>query len=142
MAYLNYADRLNQLPLSVIGTALGTAILPAISRAIDRDRDDEAARHPGAAPSSSRMLLTLPATARAGGRGRADHRAPCSRAAASPSRMRRSPATSSPSSSSACPAYVLVKVLTPGFYARKDVQHAGADRDRGAGRQRRRQLRS
>ncbi len=29
LSYFNYADRLNQLPLGVIGAALGTAILPA-----------------------------------------------------------------------------------------------------------------
>src|SRR5207342_1776128 len=32
MSYFNYADRLNQLPLGVIGAALGTAILPQVSR--------------------------------------------------------------------------------------------------------------
>lgn len=34
MSYLDYADRLNQLPLSVIGTAAGTALLPLMSRQI------------------------------------------------------------------------------------------------------------
>lgn len=32
IAYLNYADRINQLPLSIIGTAMGTALLPELSR--------------------------------------------------------------------------------------------------------------
>src|SRR3546814_13581933 len=32
LSYLNYADRLNQLPLGVIGAALGPAILPALPR--------------------------------------------------------------------------------------------------------------
>jgi putative peptidoglycan lipid II flippase len=61
LTMLSYADRLNQLPLSIIGTALGVAILPALSQAIARD--DEA----GAADVQARafdlsMLLTLPAT--------------------------------------------------------------------------------
>ena len=36
---LNYADRLNQLPLGIIGIALATAILPSLSKHIaDDDR--------------------------------------------------------------------------------------------------------
>lgn len=35
--YLALADRLNQLPLGIIGIALGTAILPSLSRFIARD---------------------------------------------------------------------------------------------------------
>ena len=32
LSYLHYADRIHQLPLSLIGTALGTVLLPALSR--------------------------------------------------------------------------------------------------------------
>ncbi len=38
LSYLEYADRLNQLPLSVVGTAMGTALLPLLSKTI-RTRD-------------------------------------------------------------------------------------------------------
>jgi putative peptidoglycan lipid II flippase len=101
MSYLNYSDRLNQLPLSVIGTALGTAILPQISRFISQDAPDEAARVQGKAVELS-MLLCLPAAlALAVAAGPLSK--PCSRAAASPPRMRASPAMSSPSSSPAFP---------------------------------------
>jgi putative peptidoglycan lipid II flippase len=120
MAYLNYADRLNQLPLSIIGTALGTAILPSISRAIDRGRSDEAARVQGRAFELS-MLLALPATlalAVAAGPiigalfegGRFD---------AEDSRITGNVLAILVTG---LPGYVLVKVLTPGFYARKDVR--------------------
>src|SRR6185437_4783774 len=34
VSFLNYADRLNQLPLAVIGIAVGTAILPTVSRQV------------------------------------------------------------------------------------------------------------
>ena len=34
VSYLYYADRLNQLPLGVVGIAVGTAILPSLSRRI------------------------------------------------------------------------------------------------------------
>ncbi len=42
ISYLYYADRLNQLPLGVIGIAVGTALLPVLSRAISANRTDEA----------------------------------------------------------------------------------------------------
>ncbi len=51
ISYLYYADRLYQLPLAVIGIALGTAILPDLSRRIAGG--DEA----GAAAQLSRALL-------------------------------------------------------------------------------------
>ena len=60
MSYLNYSDRLNQLPLSVIGTALGTAILPQISRFISKGEPAEAAKVQSQAVELS-MLLCLPA---------------------------------------------------------------------------------
>ncbi len=34
VSYLYYADRLNQLPLGVVGVAIGTALLPMLSRAL------------------------------------------------------------------------------------------------------------
>lgn len=38
VAYLFYADRLVQLPLGIVGVALGTALLPTLSRAVRRGR--------------------------------------------------------------------------------------------------------
>ena len=117
---LGYADRLNQLPLSIIGTALGTAILPAISRSIERRQDHEAANIQARAFDLS-MLLTLPATLALavasgpiiaalfqGGRYDAEDAAITGNILAI--------------LVTGLPAYVLVKVLTPGFYARKDVK--------------------
>lgn len=62
MSYIYYADRLNQLPLGVIGIAVGTVLLPEMTRRIKSG--DEA----GAVDSQNRaiefsLLLTLPATA-------------------------------------------------------------------------------
>jgi putative peptidoglycan lipid II flippase len=117
---LNYADRLNQLPLSIIGTALGTAILPSISRAIER-REDHAAANIQARAFDLAMLLTLPATLALsvtaypviaalyeGGRYTVDNAVITGNILAI--------------LVTGLPAYVLVKVLTPGFYARKDVR--------------------
>jgi len=39
VSYLSYADRLNQLPLALVGIAVGTAILPPLSRQV-RTGDD------------------------------------------------------------------------------------------------------
>ncbi len=117
---LGYADRLNQLPLSIIGTALGTAILPTISRSIERKADGEAATVQAKAFDLA-MLLTLPATLALavaagpiiaalfqGGRYMAEDAAITGNILAI--------------LVTGLPAYVLVKVLTPGFYARKDVK--------------------
>lgn len=120
MAYLNYADRLNQLPLSIIGTALGTAILPSISRAIDRGRSDEASRIQGRAFELS-MLLTLPAALALAVAAR-----PIIGALFEGGRFDAEDARITGNVLSilvmGLPGYVLVKVLTPGFYARKDVR--------------------
>ncbi|MBI1364280.1 MAG: murein biosynthesis integral membrane protein MurJ [Proteobacteria bacterium] len=37
ISYLFYADRLNQLPLALVGIAIGTALLPHLSRALKND---------------------------------------------------------------------------------------------------------
>ena len=117
---LGYADRLNQLPLSIIGTALGTAILPTISRAIERD--DQA----GAADTQARafdlaMLLTLPATL-----ALSVTAFPIIAALFQGGNYTLENALVTGNILSilvlGLPAYVLVKVLTPGFYARKDVK--------------------
>ncbi len=42
ISYLYYADRLNQLPLGVVGIAVGTALLPMLSRAMTKDNNSEA----------------------------------------------------------------------------------------------------
>ncbi|MCF8495835.1 MAG: murein biosynthesis integral membrane protein MurJ [Alphaproteobacteria bacterium] len=42
ISYLYYADRLNQLPLSTVGIAVGTALLPMLSRAVGSGNEAEA----------------------------------------------------------------------------------------------------
>jgi putative peptidoglycan lipid II flippase len=61
VSYIAYADRLNQLPLSVIGTAIGTALLPLLSRQI-RSGHHEKALHSQNEALEFAMILTLPAT--------------------------------------------------------------------------------
>ncbi len=119
VSYLYYADRLNQLPLGVVGIAVGTAILPPLSRQV---RSGDAA---GAAATQNRgvelaLLLTLPAAAalvvlatpilsvlfQRGAFGPADTAATAAALAAYAVGL---------------PAFVLVKVLAPGFYAHRDT---------------------
>lgn len=42
LSYLYYADRLNQLPLSIFGIAIGTVLLPSLSKALRTNRQEEA----------------------------------------------------------------------------------------------------
>jgi putative peptidoglycan lipid II flippase len=120
LVYLGFSDRLNQLPLAIIGSALGTAILPAISRSVGRGEGADAARVQAQATDMA-MLLTLPAAVALavtagpivaalfqGGKFTAED--------ASTTAMVLSIIVSG------LPAYVLIKVLTPGFYARKDMK--------------------
>lgn len=62
ISYLFYADRLNQLPMGVIGVALGTALLPALVREIAGGRPAQAAELQNRALELG-LLLTLPAAA-------------------------------------------------------------------------------
>ncbi len=119
MSWFNYADRLNQLPLGVIGAALGTAILPQVSRYVGAGEPEKAARIQGEAADLS-MLLCLPA-------------ALALSVAAEPligALFQGGEFTGEDASITAMvlsiivlglPAYVLVKVLTPGFYSRQDT---------------------
>ncbi len=117
---LSYADRLNQLPLSIIGTALGVAILPAISQAIARDDEVEAADVQARAFDLS-MLLTLPATL-----ALAVAAGPIIGALYQGGEYSVEDAAITGNILAilvtGLPAYVLVKVLTPAFYARKNVR--------------------
>lgn len=119
LSYFNYADRLNQLPLGVIGAALGTAILPQVSRHVGAGEPGKAA-HVQAQAAELAMLLCIPAALALsvasgplisalfqGGRFTAEDAAITALTLAI--------------IVSGLPAYVLVKVLTPGFYSRQDT---------------------
>jgi len=62
IAFLYYADRVNQLPLSLIGTAMGVALLPMLSRQIKEKRIEDSIISQNRALELV-LLLTLPATA-------------------------------------------------------------------------------
>jgi len=119
VSYLYYADRLNQLPLGVIGIAIGTVLLPEMARRI---KGGDAA---GALESQNRAVeLTLVLTI------------PCAVAflvAALPlvsvlfqhGRFGPSDAAASAATLQAyalgLPAFVVIRSLVSGFYARQDT---------------------
>lgn len=59
---LYYADRVNQLPMGVVGVALGTVLLPELSRAVAAKDEAGAARSFNRATEIG-LLLTLPCAA-------------------------------------------------------------------------------
>lgn len=60
ISYLYYADRLNQLPLSTVGIAVGTALLPMLSKAVAAGKH-EVARHLYSRALEITLFLGLPA---------------------------------------------------------------------------------
>lgn len=120
ISYLFYADRVNQLPLGVVGVAVGTALLPLLSRQI-RAGHDGAARHAQNRAIEFALLLTLPAACalivlahpvidvlfKRGAFGDAQAQATAQALAVFAAGL---------------PAYVLVKTLAPGFFAREDTK--------------------
>lgn len=120
MSFLNYADRLNQLPLGVIGIALGTAILPALSRLVGRGDAEGGQKLMGTAVELS-MLLTVPAAFALGVCA-----GPLTTAFFVGGRFTAEDASVTANVMAALvsglPAYVLVKVFTPGFFARGDTK--------------------
>lgn len=118
--YLAMADRWNQLPLGIIGIALSTAILPSLSRYLARGEPDGAFRLQSNAVELA-MLLTVPAAVALFVTGSAFTRVFYVGGAFT---LADALVTGTVVSGLVLglPAYVLVKVLTPNFFARKDTR--------------------
>jgi len=120
ISYLFFADRVTQLPLGVVGVAVGTALLPLLSRQL-RAGDEAAAMASQNRALEFTLLLTVPAAVAF---------------AVIPEPIisvlfERNEFTAAASSATAAalmvyafglPAYVLNKGLTPGFFARGDTK--------------------
>jgi putative peptidoglycan lipid II flippase len=120
VSYLFYADRLNQLPIGVVGVAVGTALLPMLSRQVAANDGDGAIRSLNRSIEMV-LFLTLPAAAamvtipfelittlfQRGQFGAHETTATAYALVAF---------------SVGLPAYVLVKVLTPAYFARRDTR--------------------
>jgi putative peptidoglycan lipid II flippase len=120
VAFLYYADRIYQLPLGVIGIAIGVVLLPDLSRRL-RAGDEQGALYAQNRAIETSMLLTLPAAValavipvpvisvlfERGAFDAADTTATASALAAFAFGL---------------PAFVLVKLLSPGYFAREDTR--------------------
>lgn len=120
LTYMAMADRWNQLPLGIIGIALGTAILPALSRYIAKSEDEEAVRLQANAIELA-MLLTLPCAVALFITGFAFVKAFMQGQAFTAEDARVTGMVTS-ALVVGLPAYVLVKVMTPNFFARRDTR--------------------
>ncbi len=120
VSYIYFADRLNQLPLGLIGIGLGTVLLPTISRQLGRGEEQHAMETQNRGMELA-LFLTLPATVAL---------IVCSmpivgalfqhgKFSAQDSLFT---AQSLAAFSIGLPSYILVKVLTPGYYARSDTK--------------------
>jgi putative peptidoglycan lipid II flippase len=118
--HLQMADRWNQLPLGIIGIALGTAILPALSRFLGREENDEAARLQSNAIELA-MLMTVPCAVALAITGTAFVQVFMAGQAFTQADAVITGAVVT-GLVIGLPAYVLVKVLTPNFFARKDTK--------------------
>jgi putative peptidoglycan lipid II flippase len=120
VSYLYYADRIYELPLAVIGIAISTAILPLLARQVRRGEHDAAVATQNRALEAA-VLLTLPAAAALIVLDRPIISVLFERGAF---RIPEVQATAAALAAYALglPAYVLIKVLTPCFYAREDTR--------------------
>ncbi len=120
LTLLKLADRLNQMPLGIVGIALGTAILPMLSRHIHTGEAAQAQRLQSQAFEMA-TLLTLPAAAAlaicapaftaaffVGGKFTLADGAIMAQIVVA--------------LVAGLPAYVVVKILNPGFFAREDTR--------------------
>ena len=120
LTLLKMADRLNQMPLGIVGIALGTAILPMLSRHIQSDDHGLAQRLQSDAMEMA-TLLTVPAAAAlavcapafvnaffVGGKFTGADGVLMSHIVVA--------------LVAGLPAYVIVKILNPGFFARSDTR--------------------
>ncbi len=119
ISYLYYADRLYQLPLGIIGIAIGTVLLPVLAGHLKSNRMDEA-RDAQEQSLLVSMLLSMPAATALIAlsvpivrvlfeRGQFDAVATVATAEALVA------------FAVGLPAFVLIRVLQPGFFAREDT---------------------
>ncbi|GHA22540.1 putative lipid II flippase MurJ [Devosia pacifica] len=119
ISYLYYADRLYQLPLGIIGIAIGTVLLPELTRHLNGGRT-EAARASQEQSVLISMLLSVPAAVALSAIAVPIVRVLFERGAFDAEATVQS-ARALVAFSVGLPAFVLVRVLQPGFFARKDT---------------------
>ncbi len=118
-SWIYYAERLYQLPLGVIGIAMGVALLPALSKRL-RAGDDAGAMGGQNRAIEISMALTLPAAAALLVIPDAVVAGLFQRGAFDGSDTART-ALALAIYAAGLPAFVLIKVFAPGFFAREDT---------------------
>ena len=120
ISFLYYADRVTQLPLGVVGVAIGTVLLPTLSAQMRRGEIDAANRSRNDLLLLG-MLLTLPAAG-----GLAILAAPVIGVLFERGAFTATETTQTAAAMAAyavgLPAFVAVKVLQPVFFAREDTR--------------------
>ena len=120
VSYLYYADRLYQLPLGIVGVAIGVVLLPDLSRRL-RSGDHAAALDSQNRSLEFAMLLTMPSAV-----GLAVAAEPIIRVLFERGAFggQDTPATAWALAAFAIglPSFVLIKVFQPAFFAREDTR--------------------
>lgn len=120
VSYLYYADRLYQLPLGIVGVAVGVVLLPELVRNL-RDGDRTAVMDSQNRSLEFALMWTLPAAVALLLAAEPIIRVLFERGAFTPA---DTPATAWALAAFAIglPAFVLIKVLQPAFFAREDTR--------------------
>ncbi len=119
VSFLYYADRLNQMPLGVIGIAIGTALLPVLARHVAAG-DERMVRHYLSRALEFSLLLGLPAAVALGVAGAPIVAVLFQRGAFGPEEAQAT-AMALAAYAIGIPAYVIVKSLNAAFFARHDT---------------------
>ena len=120
VAWLSYADRLYQLPLGVVGIAIGTVLLPDLSRRL-RSGDAQGGRDSFNRGAEFALALTLPAAVALVVIALPLVQVLYQRGAFGPTDTMNT-ALALAAYGVGLPAFVLQKVLQPLFYAREDTR--------------------
>ncbi len=120
ISVLYYADRIHQLPLGVVGIAIGTALLPMLSRQV-REGNAEAAMANQNRAIEVGLLFSLPALAVLLPLAWPIIATLFERGAFGPAESVRA-AQALQAFALGLPAFVLVKALAVGFFAREDTR--------------------
>jgi len=120
IAALQYADRIYQLPLGVVGVAVGVVLLPELSRALRAGHEKEAANIQNRSLEFV-LFLTLPAAAAIWVLSDEIIRVVYEHGAFNP-QMTTTVASILAIYGLGLPGFVLIKGLNPGFFAREDTK--------------------